>query len=699
MLKRALILLIVQIILIPVIVFANEQETIRESTILFKLNTNATPAELKKLNALVNPSTILEIKEIEGVAVYVVKFRNIKGFEKAFSKQLMNTGAVKFAEPDASIPHAFAPNDELYGLQWHHTTINSPTAWEHVTGTVGLNTVKVCVLDTGVDTDHPDLVDNLLPGHIVPTSANVVEDLFGHGTGTSGVIGAVGNNSIGVAGMAWDIDIIPVKISMDVDENGNSSSSAWISDMATGISWCADQGVKVTNLSYGGAQYSTISEAAQYLRDRGGLLFMSAGNDGTYNNITDYPDYTSFVVVGSTGKSDSISSFSETGPFVDIAAPGENIVTTYLNGEYVYYTGTSFSSPMTAGLAALIYSINPDFTPVEVENYLFNTAADLGVPGDDDVYGHGRIDAGSAVVSAMDFLSPNIPPDAQASVVDITGVYAPLIVTFDGSNSTDNDGEIVSYIWDFGDGNTASGITATHTYTVDGTFNATLTVTDNRAAQTTSEPITIQVDPDPGIILIDPPSNLTASVDTNSVNLVWTHNLINITGFEIYRAQKIRGKYNYTSIVQDTGLVSKYVDGNLDLGDYRYKVRAMRVDANGDTFYSEFSNEVSVKVETTVTEPEPGTISAPVLSVSSDNLPIINLTWTHECPTDATCIYFIEKGNAKVRGQINFTALADGTGLSYPDTELSSGTYYYKVYATTESDTSDDSNIVSVRLK
>ena len=105
-LNRLLIILITPILCIPNIVFANGQDPVRESTVLYQLKVDATPAELKRFNALINPSTVLEKREIEGIAVYVAKIRNIKGFERAFSDQLMNTGAVKFAEPDALIPHA-----------------------------------------------------------------------------------------------------------------------------------------------------------------------------------------------------------------------------------------------------------------------------------------------------------------------------------------------------------------------------------------------------------------------------------------------------------------------------------------------------------------------------------------------------------------------------------------------------------------
>jgi len=674
------------------ILFANQPETVRESTIIYKLKEGATAAELRGFNALVNRNTVIEEREIKGLQVKVVKVKNIKGLEKAFSKQLMSTGAVKFAEPDVLVPHTATPNDTYYSTQWHHATINSPIAWDQTTGSDGLDTVKVCVLDTGVDTDHPDLVGNLLlPGYNARLEQDGnVEDAHGHGTGTSGVVGAVGNNNLGVSGMVWDINIIPVQINIS-----DTSSSAYISDMATGITWCSDQGGKVANLSYGGAQYSTIDTAAQYLRNSGGLLFMSAGNDGTNNSIEDYPDYTSFVVVGATNSSDMKSSFSEYGPFVDITAPGESIRTTYTDGEYVYYSGTSFSSPMTAGLAALIYTVNPNFTPAEVENYIFNTAVDLGDTGDDDMYGHGRIDAGAAVTAAMnDFGTPNIPPVAVATV-DKTSGSAPLTVTFDGSGSTDTDGDIISYVWNFGDGNTGSGETATHTYQTEGTYNATVTVTDNRAAQAISTPITIEVTPN--LSTINAPTNLTAAVDGSSVSLNWTDNSSNETGFDIYRAEKIRGKYNYALI--DSVSANTYTDTNVDIGTFKYKVQAKGTYAGGD-IYSDFSNEVSVKVETSLpVEPDPGTLSDPVLSASSSGLDVA-LTWAHDCPEGSTCTYHIERGDAKVRGQINFSQIASESTLSYGVTEESTGTYYYRIYATTDSgDTSDHSNTMTVRLK
>lgn len=612
------------------------------------------------------------------------------GKEKAISKLLMATGAVAFAEPDASIAPTIEPNDSDFSSQWHHQTIGSPLAWNNITAPTDLSAVRVCVLDTGVDTDHPDLAANLvLPGYNAPLQqAGSVEDAHGHGTGTAGVIGAVGNNGIGVSGMVWDIDILPVQINIS-----NTNSSAYISDMAVGISWCADQGAKVANLSYGGAQYATISDAAQYLRDRGGLLFMSAGNSGTFHDTTAFPDYSSFVIVGATNQSDTKSSFSEYGPYIDLTAPGESIRTTYINASYISYSGTSFSSPLTAGLGALVYAVNPSFTPQEVENILFSTAKDIGVAGDDDTYGHGRIDANAAIVAALNYVvTPNEPPVVNATATPISGI-APLDVLFDGSTSTD-DGSIVTYAWNFGDGSSTNDINPAHTYMNAGTYSATLTLTDNLGLQTTSSAITITVNPDPSVLVA--PSNLSASVNTNNITLAWSDNSGNETGFVIERAKKRKGKFNFSTVATTASDISTFTDTVTQTGNYRYRVKAIN-DATSTTY----TNTLTVTVDTigNTPDPEPGTLVAPVLS-QSVNGKTVTLLLSHTCPDGETCSYSIERGDSKVKGQINFSpyARSDSSLLTESITELR-GTYYYRVKANTVSEASDFSNVVSTRIR
>lgn len=704
MLRILLVLLTASCVMLPNLSYSKNKEKIRESTIIYKIKENATPQQLEKFNSLVNKNNVIAKHSIKGVDINVVKLKNIKGLEKAYSKELMASGAVKFALPDASVPHDLTtPNDEFYGSQWHHNNINSPVAWDVVVGRPDHETVKVCVLDTGVDTDHPDLLGNLLEGYNTAKTylnhmgieisnpdyhTSNVEAVLGHGTGTAGTVGAVGNNIVGVSGVAWDIGIVPVKINFDDVE-----SYAYYSAMIEGIVWCADQGAKVANLSYGGADYIGISDAAQYLRDRGGLLFMSSGNDGSYNDAISYPDYPSFIAVGATDSTDALAGFSEYGSYIDLVAPGVDIATTYLDGRYVYYSGTSFSSPIAAGVAALIYSINPDFTPSEVESFMFSTAVDLGSAGEDDVFGHGLVNAGSAVLAANNS-SFNNPPVAIALPENATG-SAPLTVEFDGSGSTD-DGEVTSYFWDFGDGNTGNGMSITHTYSDVGDYNATLTVTDNRGADNTSDPILIQVNPSEYYLVA--PTNLSASVDGNTVHLTWLDNSHQEEGFHLERAMKIRGKYKIWEITDLGTDTTSFTDTVENTGSYRYRINSFYGNETSD-----YSNEASVTIESITLPPDPDPPTDPsVLVAPSLNVSIggknVNLSWSDVCPDGETCTYHIEKGDTKVRGVIDFAPLVDVSGTTHSET-VTKGTYYYKVYVSTSNAQSDDSNIVSARIK
>jgi PKD repeat protein len=453
--------------------------THRPATVLYKQKAGATPAALKSLNGVLNGRGAKTVRRLKGLGVNVTRYADSKVSVAALCAELKATGAVEYAEPDYLVSPVLLPNDPSYSSQWQHSKINSPGAWDTTTGNAS---VLVAVCDTGVSSAHPDLAANLqLPGYNAVDGSTNTEPVYNHGTSVAGCIGAVGNNGVGVAGVAWTTKILPVRITNRQDGN------AYISDAADGIRYAADQGAKVANLSYLMADSATIDSAAQYLRGKGGLLFVAAGNDGKNQS---WPDFTSFIAVGATTSTDVKASWSTYGAFVDIAAPGSDVYTTSGSSGYESVSGTSFASPIAAGLGAILYGINPSFTPTQVETFIFNSCVDLGDPGEDNLYGHGRINAAAAVDYAL-----NTPPVASAAATPLTGA-APLEVTFDATGSQDLDGEIVSYQWAFGDGATDTGITATHTYASEGAHTATLTVTDDKGA-TNSDQVTITVTPAP----------------------------------------------------------------------------------------------------------------------------------------------------------------------------------------------------------
>jgi PKD repeat protein len=326
-----------------------------------------------------------------------------------------------------------------------------------------------------------------------------------------------------------------------------------------------------------------------------------------------------------------------------------------------------------------------------VEQILSDSAVDLGDPGDDDVYGHGRINAAAAIAMASDYAgAPNQPPVASATATP-QGTYAPLPVVFDGSLSTD-DGFISSYAWDFGDGNRDSGVQVTHTYNVADVYDAVLTVTDDRGA-TGTVTVSVVVESDPSALF--PPANLSAAVDANTVTLTWDDNNGAETGYQIERAKKARGKYAYSLLATTGPDAQQYVDEPGETGNYRYRMRAV----NGSEV-SEYSPAVAVTIESVGTDPEPdpGTLAAPVLSYSVAGAEV-NVTWTHSCPADAMCSYSVERGDQKTKGNINFAEVYSGSASSVTFTEDTRGTFYYRVNATDGTSVSGYSNTVTVRIR
>ena len=323
--------------------------------------------------------------------------------EVATLKKLRQSRKFKYVELDMAVTPVATVSDPGFSGSWGLAKIGAPTAWNTATG----EGIVVAVLDTGVDSSHPDLVDNMVPGWNTYDNNSNSADVYGHGTQVSGVVAMSANNGIGGAGVAYNAKVMPIRIT-------DTSGYGYFSTMAAGVYWAADHGARVANISFSGvAGSSTVDAAAQYMRGKGGVVVVAAGNTGT---DLGYASYANLIVASATDSSDLLASFSSFGNFVDVAAPGVSIYTTKNGGGYGYASGTSFASPMTAATAALILSANPGLSAADVVGILQDSARDLGLLGLDTLFGHGRIDAAAAVAEAQ----ARVSADSTAPVVAVT---------------------------------------------------------------------------------------------------------------------------------------------------------------------------------------------------------------------------------------------------------------------------------------
>ncbi|MEM0233413.1 MAG: S8 family serine peptidase [Candidatus Nezhaarchaeales archaeon] len=330
------------------------------------------------------------IDYIQQINVFVVSIPEEK--RSLIESTLLSSPLIDFVEIDYPIMISQVPSDPYYPLQWYLEKINCPSAWDITSGN---SNVVVAVIDSGVDPTHPDLADKLLKGWNFYDNNDDTSDVYGHGTRVAGVVAAIANNNIGIAGVAWKCLILPIRVT---NANGYTTSSL----ISKGLIYAADRGAKVAVISFQVFGGSTITSAAKYFVEKGGVVIAAAGNTGKYEN---YSDNQYIISVSATSSNDVIASFSSYGPYVDLSAPGVSVYTTARGGGYVAVSGTSFSAPIVAGIAALMYSLNPSLTPNQIEQILESTAVDLGDPGYDVYYGWGRVDAYKALKAVLETTS------------------------------------------------------------------------------------------------------------------------------------------------------------------------------------------------------------------------------------------------------------------------------------------------------
>jgi serine protease len=473
-----------------------------EDEIIVKFNPGCPSTEIEKIHAEMSATPVAVGHDKNIRLVKIPPGMALDEMIKAYSKN----PHVRYAEKNFVAHAHMVPNDPYYTekWQWNFFAIDMVSAWGIQTGN---SDVIVAVLDTGVAYENytegigrrtkkyflaPDLAGTqFVAGYDFINNDTHPNDDNSHGTHVTGTIAQTTNNGLGVAGIAYNCAIMPVKV---LDGNGSGSYSA----IANGIRWATDNGAHVINMSLGGPSPSqTLEDAVNYAYNKGVTIVASSGNDA---GAVGYPAaYVNVIAVGATHSGDQLASYSNYGAAIDLVAPGGDSVDrngdSYGDGvlqntfnpttknlsdfNYWFFSGTSMAAPHVSGVAALLIAngiIDPDL----VRQAMQTTAIDLGVEGWDQYYGWG-------LVNAYDALNYTIVPNT-APVADAGGPYAGTedsVITFDGSGSYDTDGDTMTYLWNFGDGSTGTGVKPTHIYVAGGTYTVTLVVNDGKVDSAT----------------------------------------------------------------------------------------------------------------------------------------------------------------------------------------------------------------------
>ena len=382
---------------------------------------------------------------IAGNAELERKWRTLRAI-----KQLGKQPGVRYAEPNYILKPSAVPNDQFYHYQWHYPLINLPQAWDITTGS---SSVIVAVIDTGVLLAHPDLQGQLVSGYDFISDPFNAGDGDGrdpdpndpgdlccggsssfHGTHVAGTIAAATNNATGVAGVAWNARIMPLRVLGLFGGTSDDINQAilYAARVSNGSGTLPAQRADIISMSLGCTCTSQAEQDVVTLaRDQGVIIIASAGNNAQRGNLISYPaSYTGVVSVGAVAIDKTRAFYSSFNAFVDIAAPGgdtsrdlngdgyvDGVLSTWgddSRGTVVFtynisnFQGTSMAAPHVAGVAALMKAVNPALTPSQFDDLLSSgqLTQDLGAPGRDDEFGYGLVNAYAAVVAVQTTPTP-----------------------------------------------------------------------------------------------------------------------------------------------------------------------------------------------------------------------------------------------------------------------------------------------------
>jgi thermitase len=382
--------------------------------IVVKFKEGLSSAYVAQLNAGQRATIVGEIPQI-GVQILSVPTGEVEAKIAAYRAD----PRVEYAEPDYIAQPAYEPNDPYYGdgTQWGPQKIQASLAWNLCTGDPN---VVIAIIDSGVDPNHPDLAGKLVTGYNFLDGSTDTTDDYGHGTHVAGIAAAATDNGVGIAGVAFDSWIMPLKVY-------NKYTSALYSRIANAMTYAADHGAKVISVSLGNYSFSSnLQSAVNYAWNAGCVLVGSAGN----NNRSDplYPAaYDNVIGVSATDQNDSRASWSNYGSYISVAAPGVSIYSTYWNdgSTYVHMSGTSMAAPHVAGLAALLFAQDGTRSNATVRSLVESSADDLGDAGWDQYYGYGRINAYRALGTVSAVIEPATGGSLSADNGDLTLDFPP----------------------------------------------------------------------------------------------------------------------------------------------------------------------------------------------------------------------------------------------------------------------------------
>ncbi len=351
------------------------------------------------------------------------------GQEVAYQHKLQALAGVRYVEPNYRVQADLVPNDTRWSEQYGPVRVQAPSAWDLTTGSPA---VILAIVDSGLDASHPEFAGRVLPGYDFVERDTTPQDACGHGTHVAGIAAARGNNAEGIAGIAWEVQILPLRVL-------DATCSGTVADVAEGIVAAVERGARVINLSLGTSRASTLLENATFYAYTHGAAVIAAAGNMTWNPALAYPArYDWVLAVGASDVSDQRWSGSAYGPELDLMAPGVDILSTLPLGPNAYgkapgydtLTGTSMAAPHVAGAAALLASSLQFDSPDKIYEALTETALDLGDPGWDQFTGHGLLQV-YAALTYLPTVSPTPTPDPPTVAYDILDTLAcPNLVSY-----------------------------------------------------------------------------------------------------------------------------------------------------------------------------------------------------------------------------------------------------------------------------